>query len=259
MMPDKEELYDQAVDLYADEKYDEAIELYHQALEQDPKYTDAIARADDVLPGQGRPRHRDRADQQYIEQEPEDILACTNLSMFYQKKGNDKGSGKGGRRGAAAGLEAPAQRRRGAGRSEGEAEAAMKLKDKAVLITGAGSGLGREMALVFTREGAKIGVNDLRPESAQNVVTEIERAGGKGARCGWSPTSRTARRSKRYSPISSPRSARSTSWSTTPASAACAPGSEATPHRRQERRGLAQDDRRRISTRLSTARARRSR
>ena len=42
----------------------------------------------------------------------------------------------------------------------------MKLKDKAVLITGAGSGLGREMALVFTREGAKIGVNDLRPEAA---------------------------------------------------------------------------------------------
>ena len=55
----------------------------------------------------------------------------------------------------------------------------MKLKDKVVLITGGGSGLGREMALMFTREGAKVGVNDLRPESAQNVVTEIERAGGK--------------------------------------------------------------------------------
>ena len=54
----------------------------------------------------------------------------------------------------------------------------MKLKDKTVLITGAGSGLGREMALVFSREGANIGVNDVRPEAAQNVVTEIERAGG---------------------------------------------------------------------------------
>jgi 3-oxoacyl-[acyl-carrier protein] reductase len=54
----------------------------------------------------------------------------------------------------------------------------MKLKDKAVLITGAGSGLGREMALTFMREGARIGVNDLRPEAAQNVTTEIERAGG---------------------------------------------------------------------------------
>jgi 3-oxoacyl-[acyl-carrier protein] reductase len=55
----------------------------------------------------------------------------------------------------------------------------MKLKDKVVLITGGGSGLGREMGLTFAREGAKIGVNDIRPESAQNVVTEIERAGGK--------------------------------------------------------------------------------
>jgi len=55
----------------------------------------------------------------------------------------------------------------------------VKLKDKVVLITGGGSGLGREMGLTFAREGAKIGVNDIRPESAQNVVTEIERAGGK--------------------------------------------------------------------------------
>ena len=54
----------------------------------------------------------------------------------------------------------------------------MKLKDKVVLITGGGSGLGREMGLTFAREGARVGVNDVRPESAQNVATEIERAGG---------------------------------------------------------------------------------
>ena len=58
----------------------------------------------------------------------------------------------------------------------------MKLKDKVVLITGGGSGLGRETGLTFAREGAKVGINDVRPESAQNVVTEIERAGGKGAK-----------------------------------------------------------------------------
>jgi 3-oxoacyl-[acyl-carrier protein] reductase len=54
----------------------------------------------------------------------------------------------------------------------------MKLRDKAVLITGAGSGLGREMALTFSREGARVGVNDIRPESAHNVSTELTRAGG---------------------------------------------------------------------------------
>src|SRR5579885_3856255 len=55
----------------------------------------------------------------------------------------------------------------------------MKLKDKIVMITGGGSGLGREMGLTFARQGATVAVNDIRPESAQNVVTEIERAGGR--------------------------------------------------------------------------------
>jgi 3-oxoacyl-[acyl-carrier protein] reductase len=49
----------------------------------------------------------------------------------------------------------------------------MRLQGKAVLITGGGSGLGREMALTFAREGAKIGINDIKPESAQNVLTEV--------------------------------------------------------------------------------------
>ena len=55
----------------------------------------------------------------------------------------------------------------------------MKLKDKIVLITGGGSGLGREMGLTFAGEGAAVAVNDIRPESAHNVVSEIEHAGGK--------------------------------------------------------------------------------
>jgi 3-oxoacyl-[acyl-carrier protein] reductase len=53
----------------------------------------------------------------------------------------------------------------------------MRLQGKAVLITGGGSGLGREMALTFAREGAKIGINDIKPESAQNVLTEIRATG----------------------------------------------------------------------------------
>ena len=42
----------------------------------------------------------------------------------------------------------------------------MKLTSKVALITGAGSGLGREIALTFAREGCAIGVNDIRPEAA---------------------------------------------------------------------------------------------
>ena len=39
----------------------------------------------------------------------------------------------------------------------------MKLDGKIAMITGGGSGLGREMGLTFAREGATIAVNDIRP------------------------------------------------------------------------------------------------
>lgn len=58
----------------------------------------------------------------------------------------------------------------------------MRLRDKAVLVTGGGSGLGREIGLAFAREGAKVGINDIRAESAQRVVEEIGHAGANGAR-----------------------------------------------------------------------------
>ena len=86
-MVDKEELYDQAVDLYADEKYDEAIALYQQALEDDPKYTDAIHGLTMCYQAKGDLDGAIELTLKYIEQEPEDILGWTNLSMFYQKKG----------------------------------------------------------------------------------------------------------------------------------------------------------------------------
>lgn len=54
----------------------------------------------------------------------------------------------------------------------------MKLKDRIAMVTGAGSGLGREIALTFAREGARIAVNDLRREAAEAVVDEIRAAGG---------------------------------------------------------------------------------
>ncbi len=51
-------------------------------------------------------------------------------------------------------------------------------QDRVVIITGAGSGLGRTHALAFAAEGAKIVVNDINVEAAQSVVDEIKAGGG---------------------------------------------------------------------------------
>lgn len=56
----------------------------------------------------------------------------------------------------------------------------MKLAKRVALITGAGSGLGREIALTFAREGATIAVNDVNKDNAAKVVQEIEAAGSRG-------------------------------------------------------------------------------
>ena len=54
----------------------------------------------------------------------------------------------------------------------------MRLQDKVVVITGAGSGLGRESALLFASEGARVVVTDLIPARCKKVANEVEAAGG---------------------------------------------------------------------------------
>jgi 3-oxoacyl-[acyl-carrier protein] reductase len=49
----------------------------------------------------------------------------------------------------------------------------MKLENKVALITGAGSGFGAETARFFAREGAKVGVADIRADAAEQVAGEI--------------------------------------------------------------------------------------
>jgi 3-oxoacyl-[acyl-carrier protein] reductase len=46
----------------------------------------------------------------------------------------------------------------------------MRLDGKFALVTGGGSGIGREICLTFAREGAHVAVNDLRPESIQETI-----------------------------------------------------------------------------------------
>src|SRR5688572_18559806 len=46
----------------------------------------------------------------------------------------------------------------------------MRLDGKFALVTGGGSGIGREICLTFAREGAHVAVNDLRPEGIQETI-----------------------------------------------------------------------------------------
>lgn len=54
------------------------------------------------------------------------------------------------------------------------------LTGKMALVTGAGSGIGRAIALRLAQEGMLVGVLDINPAAASETVALIERDGGKG-------------------------------------------------------------------------------
>jgi 3-hydroxybutyrate dehydrogenase len=54
----------------------------------------------------------------------------------------------------------------------------MKLKDKTAIVTGAASGIGRQIALTYAREGARVAVADLNAQAAETAAAEIRAAGG---------------------------------------------------------------------------------
>src|SRR6266853_3840464 len=54
----------------------------------------------------------------------------------------------------------------------------MKLPNKSGIITGAASGIGKTIAIIFAREGAKVAIADLNQDAADATANEIVAGGG---------------------------------------------------------------------------------
>jgi 3-hydroxybutyrate dehydrogenase len=55
----------------------------------------------------------------------------------------------------------------------------MRLKDKVAVITGAASGIGKEIAITFAREGAKVVIADLDQKAADATAAELDPTGAR--------------------------------------------------------------------------------
>ena len=54
-----------------------------------------------------------------------------------------------------------------------------RLEGKSAIVTGAASGIGREIARIYAREGAQVAIADLNVDAADATAAEIRAAGGK--------------------------------------------------------------------------------
>lgn len=54
----------------------------------------------------------------------------------------------------------------------------MNFEGKVILITGAGRGIGRELAAAFATHGAKVAANDITPVNLDQTVEQVSSAGG---------------------------------------------------------------------------------
>ncbi len=68
-----------------------------------------------------------------------------------------------------------------------------RLDGKVCVITGAGGGMGREAAILFSEEGAQVCAADVNLEAAAETVAQLRRATRSRSRS-TSPTRRASRR-----------------------------------------------------------------
>lgn len=83
----KEEFYNQGMELFTEEKFDEAILAFQRALEEDANYTDALHALAMTYSHQEKLDDAIEIGKKLIEITPDDELAYTSLSIFYQQKG----------------------------------------------------------------------------------------------------------------------------------------------------------------------------
>ncbi len=83
----KEDCYLRGVDLFALGRHEEAIRAYEEALAVDPNYTDALHGLAQSYAAKEEFDRAIEAAKRIAEIDPEDVLAHTSLSIFYQKKG----------------------------------------------------------------------------------------------------------------------------------------------------------------------------
>jgi superkiller protein 3 len=83
----KEDFYNRGMELFTEEKFDEAIAAFQQALDEDANYTDALHALAMTYSHQEQLDHAIEVGKKLIEVAPDDELAYTSLSIFYQQKG----------------------------------------------------------------------------------------------------------------------------------------------------------------------------
>jgi tetratricopeptide (TPR) repeat protein len=83
----KEEFYNQGMEFFAQDRFDDAIAAYLRALEEDPSYADALHALAMTYAHQEKIDRAIDIAKRLIDVSPDDELAYTSLSIFYQQKG----------------------------------------------------------------------------------------------------------------------------------------------------------------------------